>query len=175
MSDKPKNLAAVELGKLGGRAGGQARAATLSPERRVRIARQAALKRWAKRGAESTRKRLGGKRHPTELEARIIATATRMFADRGFHTMTMRDVAREARVGLSTIYLFFADKRDLYVRCSIALAERYAQKQRYVMEQVQEGPRTASTHSPMPTAGSNPILRFQNSSIANCWIRIWAF
>jgi AcrR family transcriptional regulator len=139
-SGKTKNLAAVELGKLGGRAGGQARAATLTPERRVRIARQAALKRWGKRGAQSTQAVLGGRPHPTELETRIIATATRMFADRGFHTMTMRDVAREARVGLSTIYVFFADKRDLYVRCSIALAELYAQKQRYVMDQVQEGP-----------------------------------
>jgi AcrR family transcriptional regulator len=140
MSGKTKNLAAVELGKLGGRAGGQARAAALTPERRVRIARQAALKRWGKRGAESAQGAFGGRPHPTELETRIIGTATRMFADRGFHTMTMRDVAREARVGLSTIYLFFADKRDLYVRCSISLAELYAQKQRYVMNQVQEGP-----------------------------------
>jgi AcrR family transcriptional regulator len=139
MTDRPKNLAAVELGKLGGRAGGQARAATLTPERRVRIARQAALKRWAKRGAESTLARIGGKPHPTALEARITATATRMFAARGFHSLTMRDVAREAKVGLSTIYLFFSDKRDLYVRCSIALAELYAQKQRYLMDQAPEG------------------------------------
>jgi TetR/AcrR family transcriptional regulator len=139
INGKPKNPAAVELGRLGGRAGGQARAATLTPERRVRIARQAALKRWAKRGAESAQRALRGRPHKTELEARIVSTATKMFAERGFHAMTMRDVAREARVGLSTIYLFFTDKRDLYLRCSIALAELYAQKQRNVMDQVQEG------------------------------------
>jgi AcrR family transcriptional regulator len=139
LNGKPKNPAAVELGKLGGRAGGQARAATLTPERRVRIARQAALKRWAKLGAESAQRAPGGRPHKTELEARIVSTATKMFADRGFHAMTMRDIAREARVGLSTIYLFFTDKRDLYLRCSIALAELYAQKQRNVMDQAQEG------------------------------------
>jgi hypothetical protein len=98
---KPKNAAAVELGRLGGRAGGQARAAVLTPERRVRIARQAALKRWAMRGAESAQRGSGGRPHKTELESRILATATKMYADRGFHAMTMRDVAREARVGLS--------------------------------------------------------------------------
>src|SRR6202044_2546870 len=66
MSGKTKNLAAVELGKLGGRAGGQARAAALTPERRGRIARQAALKRWGKRGAESALLAFGGRPHPTE-------------------------------------------------------------------------------------------------------------
>jgi AcrR family transcriptional regulator len=137
---KPKNAAAVELGKLGGRAGGQARAAVLTPERRVRIARQAALKRWAMRGAESAQRVSGGRPHKTELESRILATATKMFADRGFHAMTMRDVACEARVGLSTIYLYFTDKRDLYMQCSIALAAAYAKRQRDVMEQVPEGP-----------------------------------
>src|SRR6266702_7257635 len=137
---KPKNAAAVELGKLGGRAGGQARAAVLTPERRVRIARQAALRRWAKRGAESAQRGSGGRPHKTELESRILATATKMFADRGFHAMTMRDVAREARVALSTIYLFFNDNRDLYMQCSITLAEAYARKQRDVIQQVQEGP-----------------------------------
>jgi hypothetical protein len=42
-----KNLAAVELGRLGGMVGGHARAAALSPERRSEIARQAASARWA--------------------------------------------------------------------------------------------------------------------------------
>ena len=41
-----KNPAAVALGKLGGAKGGAARAAALSPERRVEIARNAARRRW---------------------------------------------------------------------------------------------------------------------------------
>jgi len=41
-----KNPAAVALGRRGGRVGGPARAAALSPERRREIARKAAEKRW---------------------------------------------------------------------------------------------------------------------------------
>jgi hypothetical protein len=44
-----KNPAAVELGRLGGRKGGKARAAKLSPERRREIAKKAAEARWAKK------------------------------------------------------------------------------------------------------------------------------
>ena len=52
VEDKPdygdKNPAAVELGRLGGKKGGKARAAKLSAERRREIAQTAAQKRWAK-------------------------------------------------------------------------------------------------------------------------------
>jgi len=43
-----KNLAAVELGKLGGKKGGKARAENLTPEERRAIARRAAQARWKK-------------------------------------------------------------------------------------------------------------------------------
>lgn len=46
--EKPKNAAAVALGRLGGLKGGKARSAKLSPERRKEIAQQAAQKRWKK-------------------------------------------------------------------------------------------------------------------------------
>jgi hypothetical protein len=41
-----KNQAAVALGRLGGKKGGKARAAKLSPERRKAIAKKAAASRW---------------------------------------------------------------------------------------------------------------------------------
>ncbi|WP_200900332.1 hypothetical protein [Rubrobacter aplysinae] len=47
-----KNKAAQELGRLGGKKGGKARAEKLSPERRKEIAREAAKKRWAKKREE---------------------------------------------------------------------------------------------------------------------------
>ena len=43
-----KNPAAVELGRLGGKKGGPARAKKLTAERRREIARRAAKKRWEK-------------------------------------------------------------------------------------------------------------------------------
>jgi hypothetical protein len=49
---KEKNPAAVELGRLGGKKGGPARAEKLSPERRKEIARKAAKARWDKKRRE---------------------------------------------------------------------------------------------------------------------------
>jgi hypothetical protein len=43
-----KNQAAVELGRLGGKKGGAARAKALSPADKSRIAKAAAKKRWSK-------------------------------------------------------------------------------------------------------------------------------
>ena len=43
-----KNLAAVVLGRLGGKKGGKARAKKLTPEQRSDIARRAAQARWQK-------------------------------------------------------------------------------------------------------------------------------
>ena len=45
-----KNPAAVALGRLGGLKGGKARAKALSAKRRREIAKNAAKKRWQKRG-----------------------------------------------------------------------------------------------------------------------------
>lgn len=46
-TEKKKNPAAVELGRLGGKKGGKARAAKLTPEQRSAIAKKAAQKRWS--------------------------------------------------------------------------------------------------------------------------------
>jgi hypothetical protein len=43
-----KNPAAVELGRLGGKKGGKARAAKLSAEERSQIAKKAAAARWSR-------------------------------------------------------------------------------------------------------------------------------
>jgi hypothetical protein len=50
--DRPKNPAAVALGRLGGSKGGKTRAARLSPEQRKTIAQHAAQARWAKEKAK---------------------------------------------------------------------------------------------------------------------------
>jgi len=47
--EKPKNPAAVALGRLGGLKGGAARAAALSPRKRSQIAAKAAKSRWSKK------------------------------------------------------------------------------------------------------------------------------
>ena len=47
-TEKPKNPAAVALGKLGGKKGGPARAAKLTKRRLSEIGKKAAAKRWGK-------------------------------------------------------------------------------------------------------------------------------
>ena len=47
-----KNPAAVELGRLGGKKGGKARAEKLTAEERSEIARRAAKTRWGARSSE---------------------------------------------------------------------------------------------------------------------------
>ena len=47
--EQGKDAAAVSLGGRGGLKGGNARAASMSPERRAEIARKAAASRWAKK------------------------------------------------------------------------------------------------------------------------------
>ena len=45
--------------------------------------------------------------------AQILAAASRVFARRGFHRTTVREVAREAGIADGTICLYFASKQEL--------------------------------------------------------------
>jgi AcrR family transcriptional regulator len=45
----------------------------------------------------------------------ILEAASRIFATRVYHLVTMEDVARGARVGKGTLYRYFPSKEDLYL------------------------------------------------------------
>src|SRR5579862_4293243 len=49
----------------------------------------------------------------------IVAAATKLFADRGFSGVTLREIAAKAKVHVPAIYHDFDDKRALYVTCAI--------------------------------------------------------
>jgi AcrR family transcriptional regulator len=63
-------------------------------------------------------------RKPSDSKARILAAATRQFADRGFEGVVIRDIAKAADVTLPTIYHFFGDKRKLYEQTCIEIFEK---------------------------------------------------
>ena len=48
--------------------------------------------------------------------ARILDAAIKVFAERGFHTATVAEIARAAGVADGTIYLYFKGKDDLLLR-----------------------------------------------------------
>ncbi len=49
----------------------------------------------------------------SDKRARIVEAAIRVFADKGFHSATVAEVAREAGVADGTIYLYFKNKDHL--------------------------------------------------------------
>ena len=49
-----------------------------------------------------------------ERREQLLQVARRVFADRGYHSVTMDDVAREAGVTKPILYDHFPSKRDLY-------------------------------------------------------------
>lgn len=61
--------------------------------------------------AQETQVSPGGNPDKREL---IMEAAERLFSWRRFHEITLDEVAREAGVGKGTIYLYFADKEDLF-------------------------------------------------------------
>ena len=51
-----------------------------------------------------------------EKRARILDAAVKVFAERGFHSATVAEIARGAGVADGTIYLYFKGKDDLLLR-----------------------------------------------------------
>ena len=49
-----------------------------------------------------------------QAKERIVETALRVFAEKGYHEATMKDVANRLGVSEGTIYLYFRSKRELF-------------------------------------------------------------
>lgn len=74
-----------------------------------------------------------------EREERILTAAAAVFAQKGFHQATIREIADRADVADGTIYNYFADKFDLL----IGLLSRLAEVDRLQEELVQAQQREA--------------------------------
>jgi TetR/AcrR family fatty acid metabolism transcriptional regulator len=55
-----------------------------------------------------------------DKKQRIMVAAERLFKTRQFHEITLDEVAAEAEVGKGTLYLYFADKNDLFFQTAVA-------------------------------------------------------
>ena len=56
-------------------------------------------------------------RRPAVSEAFIIENATRLFSERGYPAISIRDIVAACEVNIPSIYHYFKDKDDLYDRC----------------------------------------------------------
>jgi AcrR family transcriptional regulator len=52
---------------------------------------------------------------PADTRERVLSAAAALFADRGFHGTTMRDIAQRARVNLAAAHYHFGSKETLYL------------------------------------------------------------
>jgi AcrR family transcriptional regulator len=59
-----------------------------------------------------------------QTRERIVETAWRLFADRGFDRVTVADIARQAQVAPATVFNYFASKEDLFYSPLEAFGER---------------------------------------------------
>jgi TetR/AcrR family transcriptional regulator, regulator of cefoperazone and chloramphenicol sensitivity len=56
----------------------------------------------------------GGTRLDRETRERLLTAAERLFADRGFRKVTVREICREARANVAAVNYHFGDKLGLY-------------------------------------------------------------
>jgi AcrR family transcriptional regulator len=70
-------------------------------------------------------------RHYDENLQRILKTAAKIFAEKGFHHTSVRDIARATKMSLSGLYYYFTTKEELLFliqeRCFVTLLQRWEQ------------------------------------------------
>lgn len=52
-----------------------------------------------------------------DIRNRILKTATKLFAEKGFEGTSIRDIAKEAQVNLAMVSYYFGNKEGLYLEC----------------------------------------------------------
>jgi hypothetical protein len=84
MAKKRKNPYAVALGRKGGKKGGPARAANMTPEQRSESARNAVMARWANVRANAADRKKGGESHERKEDAGAVPNVGKPAEGRDF-------------------------------------------------------------------------------------------
>ncbi|HEY7168497.1 MAG TPA: TetR/AcrR family transcriptional regulator [Candidatus Binatia bacterium] len=70
-------------------------------------------------------------RHYDEKLQQILKTSAKIFAEKGFHKTSVRDIARATRMSLAGLYYYFTTKEELLYliqeRCFVTLLNRWEQ------------------------------------------------
>jgi TetR/AcrR family transcriptional regulator, cholesterol catabolism regulator len=70
-------------------------------------------------------------RHYDEKLQKILKAAAKIFADKGFHKTSVRDISRATRMSLAGLYYYFTTKEELLYliqeRCFVTLLQRWEQ------------------------------------------------
>ncbi len=55
----------------------------------------------------------------------ILASAVELFSEKGYHNVSMHEIAEEAEFAIGTLYKFFRNKEDLYKALILGQAEKF--------------------------------------------------
>jgi AcrR family transcriptional regulator len=70
-------------------------------------------------------------RHYDEKLQLILKASAKIFAEKGFHHTSVRDIARATKMSLSGLYYYFTTKEELLLliqeRCFVTLLQRWEQ------------------------------------------------
>ncbi|MBW1739020.1 MAG: helix-turn-helix transcriptional regulator [Deltaproteobacteria bacterium] len=55
----------------------------------------------------------------------ILDTALRLFSEKGYHNVSMHEIANSAEFGIGTLYKFFKNKEDLYKHLALEQASKF--------------------------------------------------
>lgn len=67
-------------------------------------------------------------------KAEILSAAVKLFSERGFHNVSMNEIAAEAEFATGTLYNFFASKEVLYEEMMAQCAERVLSRMLPILE-----------------------------------------
>ncbi|MDA8405803.1 MAG: TetR/AcrR family transcriptional regulator [Deltaproteobacteria bacterium] len=68
----------------------------------------------------------------------ILEAALKLFSEKGYHNVSMHEIAREAEFGIGTLYKFFRNKEELYKALITQTAETWNQIFIQVLEHEQD-------------------------------------
>src|SRR6266571_6666386 len=70
-------------------------------------------------------------RHYDETLQKILKCSAKIFAEKGFHHTSVRDISRATKMSLSGLYYYFTTKEELLFliqeRCFVTLLQRWEQ------------------------------------------------
>jgi len=65
----------------------------------------------------------------------MLEAALRLFAKKGYHNVSMHEIAQEAEYAIGTLYKVFRDKEDLYKALIRTKAENFHARLKQILEQ----------------------------------------
>lgn len=76
----------------------------------------------------------GAVERETATRRRLLDVATRLFSERGYSSVTVRDICAEADANLAAINYHFGDKLNLYLEIVRGVLEQFRERQDIVMQ-----------------------------------------